>query len=166
MKKIEKKYFNDPDVYGRAMVLVAQYEVIEREDWDTAEEFLMAVEEDGDMELLRLGLKQKGEDSSIYKVKYELLLEQVENHHPITNVTSTKNNLLLSDLVEKWISEKKKILKPSSLESAKNHIHIFCKIIEEINNGSCRIGDLTSEKIRKFNDILSRLPVSRNSTVV
>lgn len=166
VEMINKKYFKNSEFYGRAMQLLAEFEVKEKMGWKEVDDFYLELD-DLDMDLLRRGALQKQEDESLTKNQlkiYEKLLEKLQgNSSKVKEFEVGKENPSIYSLVKTWISEKQKTLKVSSLETAKHHIDIFCKVLMELKGGDFGIRELNPDLIRKFNVILENLPARRNS---
>lgn len=169
VEMINKKYFKNSENYGRAMQLLAEYEVVEKMGWKEVDDFYAELD-DLDMHLLKNGALQKQEDESLTKNQlkiYKRLLEKFQGNQTQDNkFEAQKENPQIQSLVKTWISEKQKTLKVSSLETAKHHIDIFCKVLMELKGGDFGIRELTPDLIRRFNVILENLPARRNSKLL
>ncbi len=155
MTKIYKKYFTNPELYATAMKLVAQYEFAEEKGWDSVNDFLSELDDD-DCELLRLGEKQRDED---------LLNSKKQIRKNSESKLLDKKSPYLSELTRKWLSEKERIVKVSTMASYRNQIALFCDVITEINKEDIRIKNLSTELIREFNAVLNQLPANRNAKI-
>jgi integrase len=161
MKQIYKKYFDNAKAFGRAMELVANFDLAQ--DGGVEEIFKLFSElDEGDQKSLDLGLKQRDHDFLEEQIKRGL---EPQQESQIPNVLN-KNSPLLSVLVEKWLEEKERHLKPSSYLSYKNQISLFSDVIREINGADLRITHLTTELIREFHTLLIRMPARRNSPIL
>lgn len=171
MNRIYKKYFKDAELYGRAMSLLARYEVVKHNDENGFFEFIEGLDE-FDEHLLDLAKKQTEEDKNLQKQKleelekkYQSLTEQLtrQNNATVTHDTVSANNQLVSELVTKWLEHKESITKPSTLKTYKDQITVFQKIIEEKLGQNAKIMDISQDVIRYLNDILRNLPSQRTS---
>lgn len=155
MTKIYKKYFTNPELYATAMKLVAQYEFVEEKGWDSVNDFLSELDDD-DCELLRLGEKQRDEDllNSKKQIRKNGELKLLDKKSPY-----------LSELTKKWLSEKERIVKASTMASYRNQIALFCEVITELNKEDVRIKNFSTELIREFNAVLNQLPANRNAKI-
>lgn len=168
MQSIQKKYFSNPKLYGRAMELLSQYEALRLSGWEAVDEFLSKLDEDDDR-LLNLGIQEQRDGSSQLSPEqlnaYEVLLSRLESTRGKLSASevSEADNPLMSALIDKWISEKQKTLKLSSLESSRSHVTLFYKVLVEIHQGDFKVRELTFESIRRFNEILQGLPAYRSS---
>ena len=166
VEMINKKYFKNSENYGRAMQLLAEFEVVEKMGWKEVDDFYAELD-DLDMHLLKNGALQKQEDESLTKNQlkiYQKLIERFKDNP--TSKTSTKINEdspSLHNLVKAWISEKQKTLKVSSLETAKQHIETFAQILVELKGGDFSVSELNPDLIRKFNTVLENIPARRNA---
>jgi hypothetical protein len=157
MNKIHKKYFQNPELFGIAMKLVAQYEFIEEKGWQAIDDFFAELDDD-DSKLLELGLKQKNQD------RIDLLASSSNTRKTISK-NIDKKSPYLSELIKKWLSEKERNVKVSTMASYKNQINLFGDVIKELNKEDIRIQNLTTELIREFNAILNQIPAKRNAKI-
>lgn len=166
VEMINKKYFKNSESYGRAMQLLSEYEVVEKLGWKEVDDFYAELDE-LDMHLLKNGALQKQEDESATKKQLEIYKKLLERFQGGAVQKSENRNInddpLISSLVNKWVAEKQKTLKVSSLETAKHHIEVFLKILIELQGNDFGVSELTPDLMRKFNQILENLPARRNA---
>ena len=46
MDELEKRFFNSPEIYGKAIELLSQYKNVEHLPWNQVEELLITLEDD------------------------------------------------------------------------------------------------------------------------
>jgi len=156
MTSINKKYFKNAELYGKAMELLAQWEQIKEKGFDAADHFLANLEND-EVSLLKRAEKQIAEDRGFnYQ---ESQFKQLK-----TAFVDVKNDPFLKELIELWLSEKRKKLKPSSFESDKSKMDMFYTILSELGHSSISIADLNVGILRAYIDTIQNLPAVRNST--
>jgi hypothetical protein len=119
------------------MKLVAQYEFVEEKGWQEADDFFAGLDDD-DSKLLELGLKQKNQD------RIDLLASSSNTRKTISK-NIDKKSPYLSELIKKWLSEKERNVKVSTMASYKNQINLFGDVIKELNKEDIRIHNLTTE---------------------
>ena len=177
MNNIYKKYFKDPELYGRAMKLLSQYEAIDHDNFGDISKFLEELD-DLDDHLLELAIKQKEEDYQLEKLKsdqnrlndlekkYQFLVEHYskENITTITQHPENSNNYLIRELVPKWLEYKKSITKSSTFKTYQDQIAIIQKKIEEKLSRNARIMDFSLDVIRDLKDSIRNLPSQRRSS--
>ena len=157
MNKIHKKYFQNPELFAIAMKLVAQYEFVEEKGWQEVDDFFAELDDD-DSKLLELGLKQKNQD------RIDLIASS-SNTRKIISSNIDKKSPHLSELIKKWLSEKERNVKASTMASYKNQINLFGDVIKELNKEDIRLQNLTTELVREFNAILNQIPAKRNAKI-
>ena len=167
VERIRKKYFSNPKLYGQAMDLLSRYEAASLDGWEAVDQFLSKLDADDDR-LLTLGIEQQKEDAGVGNhgsVKYEDLLSHLNAQikSKALGGDTDKESPIIGALVAKWLESKQRTLKPGSLESARSHIAVFCKGLIELNGGECRVGEITPDLMRQFNDLLQGLPARRSS---
>lgn len=166
MQEIHKKYFSNPALYGKAMELLSRYEAAALQGWDCVDNFLAELDE-GDDKLLDLAIKQAKEDSGQLETKnnktYEDLIRYLGVRNQAVVPEVEMENPPISELVDKWILEKQKSLKPGSLESARGRISLFLKILISILKTDSGIKSVGPGAIREFNEILQNLPARRSA---
>jgi integrase len=156
MTSINKKYFKNAELYGKAMELLAQWEEVKEGDFDAADNFLANLEND-EVSLLKRAEKQIAEDKGFnYQ---ESQFKQLK-----TAFVDVKNDPFLKELIELWLSEKRKKLKPSSFESDKSKMDMFYTILSELGHSSISIADLNVGILRTYIDTIQNLPAVRNSS--
>jgi len=156
MSSINKKYFSNAEAYGKAMELLAQWEVVKEKDFSVADNFLAGLDE-YDIDLLNRAERQTAEDRSL-TVK-ENASKQLKR--PFIDV---KNDPLLEDLVQEWLEEKNRRLKASSFESIESKMKMFEKIIEELAYSKITISELTIGLLRSYIDTIRNQPAIRNKS--
>lgn len=166
MNTLNKKYFNNPTLYGKAMELLMRYESIEMSDWDTVDKFLLELDSD-ESELLELAIKQTKEDShdKQEKIDYlEKLLSQINKTDISHSSTAlSKDNPLVSELVSSWLKIKKDKLTTSSYQTLEPRINLFVAIVSEIlSSDKVLIGHITPEVLREYKNLIEKLPANRN----
>jgi len=105
-----------------------------------------------------LGLKQKNQDRID-------LIGLSSNTRTTTSKNIDKKSPYLSELIKKWLSEKERNVKASTMASYKNQINLFGDVISEISKQDIRILNLSTELIREFNAILNQIPAKRNAQI-
>lgn len=175
MEKLTNKYFKDPTQLGRALKLLQGYDDIVDCDWETAQRvFFDKLDDEIDVPLLNLALSmrqeslendtQNSEEIARLKNTIDYLLAQNANNLP-THFNSSEDPKL-TFLIEKWLRIKENSgLKVSTLTSINQRIHVFLKIMNELKNNDPIISELSSEDIRKFCEILKKLPSERTSKI-
>lgn len=156
MTKIQKKYFKNAELFGIGMKLLAQFDYVSTLDWDSVNDFLAELDED-DSELLDLAIKQREQDFLEFGV-----------FHKTTSVEKRiedKKSPFLSELIKKWLLQKERIVKESSMASYRNQISFFEDVIKELYGKEIRILNLDPDLIREFNIILNQLPANRNANI-
>lgn len=155
MTSIHKKYFNNAELYGKAMVLLAEWEGIKTASFDHAELFLANLEDD-EVALLKRAEKQSAEDRGLpYQ---ESQFKRIKN-----TFVDVKNDPLLKELIQSWLSEKFTKLKPSSFESNQSKMKLFEEILKELGCGHISVAELNVGILRSYIDIIRNLPAIRNS---
>ncbi len=155
MTSINKKYFKNAELYGRAMELLAQWEQIKEKDFDAADYFLTNLETD-EVSLLKRAEKQTAEDRGFN-------YQESQFKRLKTAFVDVKNDPFLKELIELWLSEKRKKLKLSSFESDKSKMDMFFAILSELGHSSISIADLNVGILRAYIDTIQNLPAVRNS---
>jgi integrase len=158
MEQIYKKYFKDPETYAKAMRLVAKSEFADTLNFDDAREIYDEFDEYDD-HLLELGKLQKEEDFLQELFRRNLSHQQ---NRPSVNIPKDKSPFL-SELIDSWLEEKQRNIKPSTFISYKNQSTLFQEILHEINGQDVRVNSITAEMIRRYHALLIRMPSRRNS---
>jgi integrase len=158
MEQIYKKYFKDAETYAKAMRLVAKSEFADTLDFESAREIYDEFDE-YDEHLLELGKLQKDED-----FLQELIRRNLSPQYTQQTVTTPKDQSpFLSELIDTWLEEKQRNIKPSTFISYKNQSSLFQEILSEINGCDIRVNSITPEMIRQYHALLIRMPSRRNS---
>lgn len=158
MTSINKKYFKNAELYGKAMELLAQWEQFREKGFDVADHFLSNLEDD-EISLIKRAEIQNAEDRGL--IYQESSFKQLK-----TALVEVKNDPLLSELIETWLSEKRRKLKPSSFESDKSKMEIFSEILKELGYQSLSIAELNVGILRDYIDVVQNLPAIRNSSAL
>jgi hypothetical protein len=146
MTKIQKKYFKDAELLGIGMKLLAQWDFVRSQDWESADNFLAELDDD-EIELLELAEKQREQDFLESKHHQRLSVDG--------NKKEDKKSPFLSELIKKWLLQKERIVKESTMASYRNQISLFQEVISEIYGKDIRILNLDPELIREFNITLT-----------
>ena len=109
MELIYKKYFKDPEIYAKAMHLVAKSELADTLDFESAREIYDEFDEYDD-HLLQLGKLQKEEDFLQELVRRNLSPQAT----PQTVIAPKDKSPFLSELIETWLEQKQRNIKPST----------------------------------------------------
>ncbi len=156
MTKIQKKYFKNAELLGIGMKLLAQWDFVTSQDWGSADDFLAELDDD-EIELLELAEKQREQDFLESKHYQRLKVDEKK--------TEDKKSPFLSELIKKWLLQKERVVKESTMASYRNQISLFEAVIKEIYGKDIRILNIDSELIREFNIILTQLPANRNAEI-
>ncbi len=156
MTKIQKKYFKNAELFGTGMKLLARYDYVSTLDWDSVNDFLAELDDD-ESELLDLAIKQREQDF----LELGIFNKTTTDEKKIED----KKSPFLSELIKKWLIQKERIVKESTMASYRNQISLFEEVIKEIYGKDIRILNLDSDLIREFNIILTQLPTKRNSAI-
>ncbi len=156
MTKIQKKYFKNAELFGIGMKLLAQWDFVRSQDWGTADDFLASLDDD-EIELLELAEKQMEQDFLESNNYQRLAVAEIKKED--------KKSPFLSELVKKWLIQKERVVKESTMASYRNQISLFQEVISEIYRKDIRILNLDSGLIREFNIILTQLPANRNAEI-
>ncbi len=124
MTSINKKYFKNAELYGKAMELLAEWELFKDKEFAEADQFLANLEND-ELLLIKRAEQQTAEDRGL--IYQESPFKQLKNA-----VLEVKNDPLVSELIETWLIEKQKKLKRSSFESDRSKMKMFSKILKEL----------------------------------
>ena len=169
MDSLNKKYFSDPVAYGKAMELLMRYERVEQLNWNAVESFLEELDV-SDSELLELALKQRKSDSDVIEKTISHIQNAVIQHNNSLSIPDndvlTKNNLPLSELINKWLHEKKPNLAMSSYQGLESRITIFRDIIYEVSKSQqILIAQLDADLIRQYRHLIENLPARRTGSL-
>lgn len=156
MTKIQKKYFKNAELFGIGMKLLAQFDYVSTLDWDSVNDFLAELDED-DSELLDLAIKQREQDFLEFGVFHKTNTDKKR--------IEDKKSPFLSELIKKWLLQKERIVKESTMASYRNRIYFFEELIKELYGKDLRILNLDPDLIREFNIILNQLPANRNANI-
>ena len=109
-------------------------------------------------------IEELEKSNSTYQKVIKLLTHQ-SNHQHTTQKPSYTNeeDPKLAALAQKWLAVKEQSLKPVSLASVKGKIMMFNNIIHEITCKESTISEITETTIRKFKEILGKIPAHRNA---
>ena len=168
MDSLNKKFFSDPVAYGKAMELLMRYESVEQLNWNAVQSFLQELDI-GDSELLERALKQRKSDSEGIEKTISHIQNAVIQHNnslslPDKDVPS-KNNLKLSELIDKWLQEKKPNLAVSSYQGLESRIKVFRDIVYEVSKTSqILIAQLDADLIRQYRILVEQLPANRTKS--
>jgi len=73
-----------------------------------------------------------------------------------------EDDLLLVDVGKKFVDYKRRMVTPGTLTSIQSKVDLFLKILlENNNNHTLRISDLSAPKMRSFRDVLLKVPSKR-----
>jgi len=166
MDTINKKYFNNPYLFGKAMELLMKYEAVEFANYGVAQAFFDQLDE-GDSELLELALKQREIDSrgnnQNFQVMKEMLARWERGESSQISETESKNNPRLSVLISNWLNIKKSKLATSSYQTTEPRIHLFEDALYEISGSkTILISQITPDLIREYRELLEKLPAKRS----
>jgi integrase len=167
MTKLIDRYFKSPESYGKGMALLKTFHDIPDQEYSAIDKFLSELGEDED-ELLNQAIEYRKasesyqEDLEIRLDEYKKLfaLRQIEPNQP---TYSAEENPKISELIEKWLRFKKPSLAISSFQSIQQSIYLFKEIVIEIEGTEPSVSQLTEITIRKFKELLEKLPPIRNS---
>lgn len=163
MQNLIEKYFDDPELYGKAQALLMQFkQANSRGGYAEIEPFLAELDELDNYLLGRILDYEADVNKQNNAVFNEKLLAEYRRFSDANkNKNEQKLNLKLTDLVEKFIEEKKRNCSPKTAYSMehKEYRPKLKLFIEVISDKSC--GDLTKYDVSKFKDALFKLPKNR-----
>ena len=176
----------NPVVAGKATELLMRYKEIEHHDWQTAENFLLGLDNQ-DTLILDCAIEldnNKNQTNRLFKnvdlqdtSPLEITVKQLANavqamtqnqaspstNSIIPNIASV-NNIILTDLVDNFITFKKDDVTTGTLVSIKSKLLMFLGIATEFSQNKNLLScELTSEIVRNYRDTLKKIPARRNS---
>lgn len=172
MDELKLKYFANPELFGKAMKLLMEYEQYENAGWDEIEgKFLIYLDETEDFlleQIIKYKLEQGQRNNDSHYIEFlEKSLPQIikKTVHALSLEPEvlTQENIKLSFLIQEWLKFKESSLKKSSYVSVEKSINLFRDLITEICNHDPISTDLTEKTIREFRNFLEKLPAQRNA---
>lgn len=145
MEPIYKKYFKDAETFGKVMRLVAKSELADTLDFESTREIYDEFDEYDDR-ILKLGKFQKEEDFLQELGRRNLLPQYISQ----TVISQKDKSPFLSELIDAWLEEKQRNIKPSTFISYKNQSTLFQEILNEINGQDIPVNSITAEMIRQY----------------
>ena len=166
MDHLSKKYFNEPASYGKAMELLASYNIaseISHSFSELEERFLIELDEYEDY-LLEKAINMRSEANAI---KQELKNENITLKNILSNISKAKfiseddneKNPLLTDLVKLWAKDSQSSMKKTSYPEYRRMAYLFIKIITHHHQESVpKVRELDATLIRKYKETLKQIP--------
>jgi len=166
MDNLSKKYFNEPASFGKAMQLLASYDIASEKSYSFSEfeeMFLTELDEHEDyllkqaihMDSEAIANEQKLEDEIIF-LKNVLLNNKASND---SAKDDDKNNPLLTDLMESWSEDAQSNMRKNSYQEYRRMVELFIKIIIYHNQESVpKVRELDADLIRKYKKTLKQIP--------
>jgi integrase len=190
LDELSRRFFNDPDSYGRAVALLAHYEKVEQLSWMDIDDYLAGLD-DAETELLDKALVCRTEQQKTH----QHLLDEVaflkqtvaalsagkqlpvppSFHQSATQATFTPSehpaepsvvddDLPLSLAISRFLEYKKRHVKQVSWTAIEFKTRWFLEILTEFNGGKVpKISELNHAKIRTFRETLLKMPRNRRN---
>ena len=165
MDKLSDQYFSSPESYGKAMTLLKKFHDIPDSDYPAIDNFLANLDDVED-HLLDKAIAMNQVNNAHNQTREDLLDTYKQLNRQLKNIPqfyTVIEDPRLSVLIDKWLEFKKPTLKPTSHESNKQHIGVFHGIICEIHSQDPTSSQISETMIRKFKEILEKIPVHRNA---
>lgn len=177
MDELERRFFDKPDTYAKAMALLGEYQWREGISWDEVESFLAGLET-GEEELLEKVLLLKVEQTknqqsqvaenqrlndeiSYLKKTIESLVNKGSGF--VSETPSIKDDLTIEEILNKYYRFKQPQVKKSTLDGILSRTKLFQKIVEEFNPGiPITVTKLSGELVRHYRDTLPKIPAHRS----
>lgn len=170
LDELERKYFDTPKMYAKAIELMSEYKALDNLSWGEAEVYLSELDEDESV-LLTKAIHLEAEKKLIEdNLRLQQTLEILKTNSYLalntiptpTKPINTANNLLLTEAIDLFISYKNGHVQKSTTKNLEGRIRFFGRILLEHTKTELRITDLTPQLIKHYRTVLPQLPAIRN----
>ena len=178
MDELEKRFFSSPDLYGKAIELLAKYQNVEHLPWIQVEELLSGLEDD-EAALLEKAIEFKkiqNHELRRLSAEVEFLKQTVKSLATQPSITrgvppapplidpplDREGDHLVTEIADKFLIYKKTYVAAGSFSSFESKIRQFVNIITEYNQKkTLKISELSPAIIRNYRDVMQKIPARR-----
>lgn len=159
--------FSDPEVFGKAMELLKEYDLHAHGDWRTeVEPFLMSLGEEKN-DLLERALIIRGDaNAKLIKLKEDNRRQQetIDYHNTgkTTRTYTDEQNPTIQSVVDKFMRDKRDSQVAESSENwYRSKVNLFVSILTALNGGEVpRLSDISSKMLESYVNTMVRYPRS------
>jgi integrase len=176
LDELERKYFDTPRMYAKAIQLLSEYQAVENLSWNEVEAYLSELDS-YESDLLKKGIDHQNERRLIEENNRLKETLAILASRPISTVAQTSssdtahskqndpNNILLTEAIKLFLAYKDGHVAKSSSKNLIGRINFFEKVLaEHTKNSELRISDLSPDLIKHYRSVLPQIPASRNGS--
>jgi integrase len=176
LDELERKYFDTPRMYAKAIVLLSEYQAVENLSWNEVEAYLSELDS-YESDLLKKGIDHQNERRLIEENNRLKETLAILASRPISTIAQTSssdtahskqndpNNILLTEAIELFISYKHGHVQSSTTKNLEGRTRIFGKILLEHTKKDLRLTDISREHIKYYRETVPQLPAIRNGNL-